>query len=119
MNEHHVRALLRGVIQDLDAGHRRLPPSQAGPWRMGGTLLAAALGLSLSGCGGSSQPADPPPQPAPTADPGPVAPMYGAPAPEPTGADPVGPPAPEYAAPAPVDPGPKPMYGVEPPPGHP
>jgi len=113
MTNDDMRARLHRLIADIDAG-RVAVPRRAPRFAKGSTVLVAALGMSLAGCGGSKPNTT---QPAPTATttaPAPE-PMYGAPAPD----RPVDPGVQaEYMAPD-VEPEPepvpdaKPMYGVE------
>jgi len=110
MTELEMRALLRTIIDDIDAGRRAVMGRPTRTLPIGGSVLVAALGLGLGGCSSSKpmttspQPTQtataPDPAPAPTGpiDPGPVA-EYMAPEPDPN--------------PAPIDPPAEPIYGVE------
>ena len=122
MQEHELRATLRQIMEDIDAGRVVVPrPSGLGA-RLGSTLCVAALGLGLAACPGKGPTQPPGPGPTPTAEPT-MRPAYGAPFPGP-GPSPDPGATVEYMAPdpgtaPPIDTGPRPLYAVQPVPPNP
>lgn len=84
MTDHDLRKQLHQIIDDIDSGRLTLPRRRAPRLPVGSTVLVAALGLGLMGCGGN-KPGTTSPQPTTTGTttlPAPE-PMYGAPEPPP------------------------------------